>query len=92
MIRGRARHSTVIGDDVLVGPHAHVNGARVGEGCFLATGAALFPGCVQESLDFPGTVYGVARDTPAAERMSRQSAWFAAHVSDRIIDNDAPRQ
>ena len=46
VIRGRARHPVVIGDDVLVGPHAHVNGARVGDGCFLATGAALFPGCV----------------------------------------------
>src|SRR6201999_591074 len=45
VIRGRARHP-VIGDDVLVGPHAHVNGARVGDGCFLATGTALFPGCV----------------------------------------------
>ena len=44
LIRGRARHPAVIGDDVLVGPHAHVNGARVGDGCFLATGAALFPG------------------------------------------------
>lgn len=136
VIRGRARHPAVIGDDVLVGPHAHVNGARVGDGCFLATGAALFPGCVagtgsevriggivqvntvlppgtmvpigwvavgdpakiyppgqheqiwsvQESLDFPGTVYGVTRETPATERMSRQSAWFAAHLGDRIID------
>jgi gamma-carbonic anhydrase len=142
VIRGRARHPTVIGDDVLVGPHAHVNGARVGDGCFLATSAALFPGCVagagsevrigavvhvntvlppgtmvpigwvavgdpariyppdqheriweiQESLDFPGTVYGVTRDTPAAERMARQSAWFSAHLSDRIIGGDAPRQ
>ena len=26
VIRGRVRHPTVIGDDVLVGPHAHVNG------------------------------------------------------------------
>lgn len=122
VIRGRARHPVVIGDDVLVGPHAHVNGARVGDGSFLATSAALFPGCVigagsevrihgvvhvnsvlppgttvpigwvavgdpatayppgqheqiwaiQESLDFPGTVYGVARDTPATERMTRR--------------------
>ena len=31
---------------MLVGPHAHVNGARVGDGAFLATGSALFPGCV----------------------------------------------
>ena len=41
---------------------------------------------IQESLDFPGTVHGVSRETPATERMSRQSAWFAAHLSDRIID------
>ena len=44
VLRGRARHPLVLGDDVLVGPHAHLNGARVGDGCFLATGAALFPG------------------------------------------------
>jgi len=49
-------------------------------------------GEIQESLDFPGTVYGVTRDTPAAERMSRQSAWFAAHHSDRVIDNDVNRR
>src|ERR1700735_2719277 len=46
VVRGRARHPVVIGDEVLVGPHAHVNGAQVGDGCFLATGAALFPGSV----------------------------------------------
>ncbi len=135
LVRGRAGHASIIGDDVLVGPHAHVNGARVGDGCFLATGAALFPGSVlgagsevrvhgvvhvrtvvppgeivpigwvavgdparifppgqheqiwaiQESLDFPGTVYGVARNTPATERMSRQAAWFASHLDDRQI-------
>jgi len=46
LVRGRAAHPAIIGDDVLVGPHAHLNGARVGIGCFLATGVALFPGCV----------------------------------------------
>jgi carbonic anhydrase/acetyltransferase-like protein (isoleucine patch superfamily) len=135
LVRGRARHATVIGDDVLVGPHAHLNGTRVGDGCFLATGAALFPGsvvgagaevrirgvvhvnsvlppgevvpigwvavgnparvlppgeheqiwAVQEPLDFPGTVYGVDRGTPATERMTRQSAWYAAHLDDRQL-------
>ena len=34
----------VIGDDVLIGPHAHVNGARIGREAFIATRAALFPG------------------------------------------------
>jgi carbonic anhydrase/acetyltransferase-like protein (isoleucine patch superfamily) len=135
LVRGRAGHTSIIGDDVLVGPHAHLNGARVGDGCFLATGAALFPDsivgagaevrihgvvqvntvlppgevvpigwvavgdparifppgqheqiwAIQESLDFPGTVYGVARNTPATERMSRQAAWFASHLDDREL-------
>lgn len=139
LIRGRAGHPAVIGDDVLVGPHAHVNGARVEDGCFLATGAALFPGCVtgagtevrihgvvhvnsvlppgstvpigwiavgnpaiirppaaheeiwavQEQMDFPGTVYGATRDTPATERMTRQASWYAAHRDDRVI-GDGP--
>ena len=44
LVRARAAHPVILGDDVLVGPHAHVNGAVIGEGSFLATGAALFPG------------------------------------------------
>ena len=44
LVRGRAAHPVRLGDDVLVGPHAHVNGAVVGDGCFLATGSSLFPG------------------------------------------------
>jgi carbonic anhydrase/acetyltransferase-like protein (isoleucine patch superfamily) len=135
LVRGRARHPALLGDDVLVGPQAHVNGATVGAGCFLATGASLFPGArlgrdvevringvvhvntalddgavvpigwvavgdpaqilppgehdaiwgVQQGLDFPGTVYGLSRETPARERMARQAAWFAAHRDDRIV-------
>jgi carbonic anhydrase/acetyltransferase-like protein (isoleucine patch superfamily) len=135
LLRGRAAQATTLGDDVLVGPHAHLNGATVGAGCFLATGASLFPGSrlgreaevringvvhvntvladealvpigwvavgaparilppdahaeiwsVQKELDFPGTVYGLDRDAPAAERMRRQADWFAAHRDDRVI-------
>ena len=44
LVRGRATHPAKLGDDVLVGPHAHVNGSVVGEGSFLATGTSLFPG------------------------------------------------
>ena len=44
LLRGRAAHPVRLGDDVLIGPHAHVNGADVGDGCFLATGCSLFPG------------------------------------------------
>jgi len=44
LVRGRDAHPTTLGDDVLVGPHAHVNGSQVGDGCFLATGTSVFPG------------------------------------------------
>jgi carbonic anhydrase/acetyltransferase-like protein (isoleucine patch superfamily) len=44
LVRGRAAHPVIVGDDVLIGPQAHVNGARIGAESFIATGAALFPG------------------------------------------------
>jgi carbonic anhydrase/acetyltransferase-like protein (isoleucine patch superfamily) len=44
LVRGRNGHPALLGADVLVGPQAHVNGCEVGAGCFIATGAALFPG------------------------------------------------
>src|ERR671933_955528 len=46
LVRGRRRTPARLGDDVLVGPHAHVNGAVVADGVFLATGAAVFPGAI----------------------------------------------
>lgn len=46
LIRGRHAHPTVIGDAVLIGPHAHVNGATIENEVFVATGASLFPGAV----------------------------------------------
>ncbi len=44
LIRGRAGHGTRLGNHVLVGPHAHVNGAQVDDNSFLATGSSIFPG------------------------------------------------
>lgn len=41
---------------------------------------------VQEPLDFPGTVYGVARGTPLREIMHRQVEFYGAHRHDRPID------
>lgn len=46
LVRGRDGHPVAIGRDVLVGPQAHVNGARIEDGSFLATGVAVFPGAV----------------------------------------------
>jgi carbonic anhydrase/acetyltransferase-like protein (isoleucine patch superfamily) len=138
LIRGRAGHTTRIGRNVIVGPHAHVNGADVGDDAFLATGAALFPGArigagaevrihgvvhvnsvlpagglvpigwvavgdpaevlppgrhddiwaIQEGLDFPGTVFGLPRDTPdlQAHVARRYAELFGRHRGDRVLD------
>jgi gamma-carbonic anhydrase len=42
---------------------------------------------VQAELDFPGTVYGVPRDTPMRTIMARQVEFYGAHRDDQIIDN-----
>jgi carbonic anhydrase/acetyltransferase-like protein (isoleucine patch superfamily) len=44
VVRGRERHPTRTGEHVLVGSHAHVNGAELQDDVFVATGASIFPG------------------------------------------------
>ncbi|MEU4613160.1 gamma carbonic anhydrase family protein [Streptomyces umbrinus] len=139
LVRGRRRHPVLIGNAVLIGPHAHVNGARIEDEVFVATGASAFPGAVagagselrinsvlhvnsilppgsvvpigwiaagapeaklfapgqhdelwevQRELDFPGTAYGVLRGTSMRDIMARQADHFAAHLDDRVLDDD----
>ena len=135
LVRGRAGRPAIVGDAVLIGPHAHVNGATVEDEVFVATGASVFPGAVagtrselrinsvlhvgsklaadstlpigwiavgdpaqsfspdrhaelwevQRALDFPGSVYGVSRDTPMRTLMARQTAFYGAHLDDREL-------
>jgi carbonic anhydrase/acetyltransferase-like protein (isoleucine patch superfamily) len=42
VIRGTPKYPTRIGDNVLVGPHAHLTGCRVEDNAFLATGCSIF--------------------------------------------------
>ncbi|MDA8049135.1 MAG: gamma carbonic anhydrase family protein [Rhodospirillales bacterium] len=44
VVRATPRHDCTIGDFCLIGPGAHVVGARIGEQVFIATGAAIFHG------------------------------------------------
>ncbi|MFG2000801.1 gamma carbonic anhydrase family protein [Spirillospora sp. NPDC048911] len=46
LVRGRAANPAVLGEAVLIGPHAHVNGATVEDEVFVATGVSIFPGAV----------------------------------------------
>jgi carbonic anhydrase/acetyltransferase-like protein (isoleucine patch superfamily) len=136
LVRGRADNPTILGDAVLVGPHAHINGAIVQDEVFMATGVSVFPGAVagtrselrinsvlhvnsrlapdtvvpigwialgdpaelfspdrhdelwqvQRGLDFPGTVYGVARGTSMRDIMAGQSDFYGEHSNDRLIE------
>ncbi|MGL6235176.1 MAG: gamma carbonic anhydrase family protein [Segniliparus sp.] len=45
---------------------------------------------IQRELDFPGTVYGVSRDTPMDVIMHRQSRFYAAHRHDILLDPPGP--
>jgi gamma-carbonic anhydrase len=44
VLRGRAGHPLRIGDAVLVGPHAHLNGTTIEDEVFIATGVSTFAG------------------------------------------------
>jgi carbonic anhydrase/acetyltransferase-like protein (isoleucine patch superfamily) len=46
LVRGRSGHPALLGDAVLVGPHAHLNGATIEDEVFVATGVSVFPGAV----------------------------------------------
>lgn len=49
VLRGVSRQPLVVGNNVLVGPHAHLSGCRVEDEVFIATGAAIFNGAVLEA-------------------------------------------
>lgn len=46
VLRGTRRAPLEIGDDVLVGPHAHLSGCRLEDSAFIATAASVFPHAV----------------------------------------------
>ncbi|BCJ65778.1 gamma carbonic anhydrase family protein [Polymorphospora rubra] len=46
VVRGAGRHPVDIGGHTLIGPGAHVTGARIGAECMVATRASVFNGAV----------------------------------------------
>jgi len=42
--RGTRAHPLLIGDHVLIGPHAYLTGYDIGDEVFIATGAMIFNG------------------------------------------------
>jgi carbonic anhydrase/acetyltransferase-like protein (isoleucine patch superfamily) len=88
LVRGRSGRPAVIGDAVLVGPHAHVNGARVEDEAFLATGASLFPGAVVGAgaeVRINGVVHANSRLEPGTVV---PIGWIAVGDPARLISPD----
>lgn len=46
VLRSTANHSLIMGDNILVGPNAHIVGCIIEDNVFIATGAAVFHGAV----------------------------------------------
>jgi carbonic anhydrase/acetyltransferase-like protein (isoleucine patch superfamily) len=85
LVRAREAHPVTLGDDVLVGPHAHVNGSVVGDGCFLATGCSLFPGS-RLGRDVEVRINGVVHvNTVLADEALVPIGWVAVGKPARVI-------
>jgi gamma-carbonic anhydrase len=86
LVRGRQGHDVTLGDDVLIGPHAHVNGTTIEDGCFIATGAALFPGA-RLGRGCEVRVHGIVQvNTTLAPGTTVPIGWIA--VGDEILPPD----
>lgn len=67
-----------LGDRCIVGPHAYVVGATVGNGCFVAGGAQVFNGATLEG----GSGVGHGAVIRAGERVTSGSGGQARHLGD----------
>jgi carbonic anhydrase/acetyltransferase-like protein (isoleucine patch superfamily) len=77
LVRGRAGHPVRLGDHVLVGPHAHVNGAVIERDVFLATGVSVFPGA-RVGAGSEVRINGVVHvNSTVAERTTVPIGWIA---------------
>lgn len=77
VLRGAGTHPCRLGDRVLVGPHAHVSGAEVGDECMVATGAVIFNGAVVGS----GTLVAVGAIVHVGTRLPEQSRVPMHHIA-----------
>jgi hypothetical protein len=88
LIRGRASHPAVLDDAVLIGPHAHVNGARGEAEVFVATGVSMFPGAVAgagSELRFNSVLHVNSKLAP---RTVVPIGWIAAGDPARLFSPD----
>lgn len=89
VLRGREGHAVEVGDHSLIGPHAHVNGARLGEEVFIATGASVFPGA-RIGAGAEVRINGVVHiNTVLAPGATVPIGWIAVGDPARVLAPDA---
>ncbi len=92
VIRGVPNQETRVGDEVLVGPHAHLTGCVIEGGSRIATGAIVFNGARIESgaeVDFNAVVY-VNTVVPAGTAVPM--GWFAGGQPAELVPPDDARR
>jgi gamma-carbonic anhydrase len=89
LLRGRAGHPVRLGDHVLVGPHAHVNGAAIEPDVFLATGVSVFPGARVGAGSEVRINAVVHVNTSLPERTTVPIGWIAVGDPARLFPPDA---
>jgi carbonic anhydrase/acetyltransferase-like protein (isoleucine patch superfamily) len=60
VIRSTSHFPTTIGNNVLIGPHAHLSGCSIEDGVFVATGSSIFSGAyigTQSTIKINGVVH-----------------------------------
>jgi carbonic anhydrase/acetyltransferase-like protein (isoleucine patch superfamily) len=88
VVRASPRHPCIIGDHCLIGPHAHVTGAKLQAQVFVATSAAIFHGAeVGEGAEIRvrATVHLRTRLEPGA---MVPIGWVAVGAPARILSPD----
>lgn len=88
VLRSTVRHSLKIGDNVLVGPHAHLVGCTVEENVFIATGASVFHGarlCRGSEVRINGVVH---IKTTLPENATVPIGWIAVGAPAEILPPD----
>lgn len=77
VIRGSGPFPCWIGDHVLIGPHAHISGAHIEAGCFVATGATILNG----ALLGEGTVVAIHAAVHIAARCPAGTVIPIGHIA-----------
>ena len=88
VLRSTVKHSLKIGNNVLVGPNAHVVGCEVEDNVFIATGATVFHGaklCKNSEISVNGVVH---IKTTLQESTSVPIGWIAVGTPAKLFPPD----